>query len=99
MKVRWHDLHELSEIVEHVDLHTLGKKVASWDCFILVTSPSTLLSVAKEMHPFLCESPFEVTITKNALALLLTGPVGNLQHETALHWALNDLWLDDIKSP
>jgi hypothetical protein len=71
-------LTDLAQICQQVGLYSLVKERTRWDCFILVTSPSALLSVAKQVHPTLWESTSEIIITKNALALLLTVLVGNL---------------------
>ena len=98
MKVVWNDFHDLPQIGEEVGLHALVKERSRWDCFIPVTSPSTRLGVVKEVYPTLWESTSEITITKNALDLLLTVLVGNLRHETTLHWAVHGLWLHDVAS-
>jgi hypothetical protein len=70
MKVRWHDFHELPEIVEHANLYTLVKKISSWDCFILVTSPPPCFVLHRRWMYFCGNPPLkQITIVTEYVKL------------------------------
>ncbi len=50
----------------------------------------------QQVHPTLWESTYEITITENALALLLPGPVGDQRLETGMHRTVKVLSLHVI---
>jgi hypothetical protein len=93
----WPDLEEFLEIVEEVLLHVV-RKSERLPCFISVTFTSARFCVPKEVYPTLWESTYQITITKNELALLLTGFVGGQLLETTIHRTVKGLSLYDIVS-
>jgi hypothetical protein len=62
----------------------------------LLSKKTTFLKktrVTKQVHPTYCEWSYEVTFTKNTLALLLTKILGHLSHEKTFHWVVNDVFV------